>query len=40
VLGLIKLGRVQDARSEIEAYCTTFPHAREMKLVANHVGAG
>ena len=34
VLCLIKLGRVQDARSEIEAYCTTFPHVREMKLVA------
>lgn len=33
VLCLLKLGRVQDAGREIDAYCEMFPHAREMKLL-------
>ena len=35
VLCLIKLKRIEDARREIDAYCEKFPHARQMRLLAN-----
>ena len=34
VLCLIKLARVHDAAREVDTFCETFPHAREMKLLA------